>query len=255
MVEDSLGQGDVCKKCSVQLTPNTTIRLWDGNRYCRACVDDACPGLAEYAETHETLKEVMPHSAWRIGANYTFLSVAGMIPFGAVLWSFAVWCGADPIEPGSLFLLLVFPVLGVPIGIMFATLLAVGFALNRPIVSARDGQLLIDVGRAITSVPLSECEWYTGWTCHMNDPRLMGRATVLLCDVAVVIVLPRRGAGWYSYVPLVPTGFTETTRTRWQSFLTLAGVPHRVDVSFWWAGGGFLEPSASDLHLGPDLEQ
>lgn len=241
MVEDSLGQSNVCKKCSVLLTPDTTIRLWDANRYCRACVDDACPGLAEYAETHETLKEVMPHSAWRIGANLWFVCVAGMIPFGVFLWAFGVWCGANAFESGSLFLLLVFPVLGIPLGLMFAAAVAVQFALDRPIISVRDGQLLIDVGRAITCVPLSECEWYTGWTCHANSPRLMANATMLLCDVAVVIVLPRHGTGWYSYVSLVPTGFTETTRARWQSFLTLAGVPRRVDVSFWWAGGGFPE--------------
>ena len=58
----------LCKKCSQPLTPQTSVRLWDGGDYCRRCVEEACPNLVDYALAHDVLEESMPYD--NLGTHY-----------------------------------------------------------------------------------------------------------------------------------------------------------------------------------------
>ena len=227
MVQDSELPGGVCSKCCHDMTPGATVRLWDGKDYCENCVEEACPGLAQYARSHETLEEEMPHSAWRIVINHAIIGTVGMSCLGILLWAIVVGLGADRIDPGSLFLLLLFPMAGLPISILFGIGHAVLFALDRPVMSVASGQLEIAIGHDRETIPLSACQWYVGKTSHMNYSPVMYSKTRLLWDTAVVIIIPRCPELWRSS-RRVAAGFTEDTRLRWESFLTLAAVPQRA---------------------------
>ena len=235
MVQDSEPLGSVCSKCCRELTPDATVRLWDRKDFCETCVEEACPGLAEYARTREALEEEMPHSAWRIGTIVGLVCMGSAIGFGILLWAIGVGLGADPMDPDSLCVLLLFPVIGLPVSIVFGVAHATGFAMFRPVVSVRDNQLRITMRSETKSIPLSECEWYIGKTWHMTHPRVLSSKTGMLRDTAVVIILPQHAGRldprWdvrWDYPRRVATGFTEETRHRWEAFLTLAAVPRRA---------------------------
>jgi len=53
-------QASACAHCDAPLTSETTVHLWDGRDYCRACVEDACEGMADYAADHPRLEETLP---------------------------------------------------------------------------------------------------------------------------------------------------------------------------------------------------
>ncbi len=243
MVQDSETSGGVCRKCCRDMTPGATVRLWDAKDYCETCVEEACPGLAEYARSHPALEEGMPHSAWRIGATIAIVGTVGIVGFVIVLWAGAVALGAPPIDPDGLSMALLFTACSLPIAIVFGIVGATGFASCRPVVSVRDNQLRITMHSETRSTPLSDCEWYIGKTWHMTHPRAATRYSGLLRDTAVVIILPQLAepldAGlvqrWddpqdieWNWPRRVATGFAEETRRRWTAFLTLATVPRRA---------------------------
>jgi hypothetical protein len=61
-----------------QRETGSTVELWDGRRYSRDWLDQNYPGLSDYADTHETLTELLPDSRryalaslWKTGLAVT----------------------------------------------------------------------------------------------------------------------------------------------------------------------------------------
>lgn len=74
-----------CRKCSMPLATEQIVHLWDGHDYCRKCVENACPGMADFALAHPVLESVEPISM-RTGIQNLALLIA------AVTAPFAMFC-------------------------------------------------------------------------------------------------------------------------------------------------------------------
>ena len=79
---------DACPRCHERLAAQAAVRLWDGRDYCRACVDRACEGLADYAAAHPRLEERQPFSL-RSGLRNAASALLGAAAFVGFLGGLA----------------------------------------------------------------------------------------------------------------------------------------------------------------------
>ena len=209
--------------------PDEGYLLWDGERYCRDCLDAESAGLADYSRAHPSLDDVMPYSPWMIGRAVmkvaAFVVLAFLVAANAVAWSDNT---GGSILSQSMIATSITLIAGLPIVALFAWLAASFYQENRPFVSVQGGILRLRVGRAVKNVRLAECSWYVGSVCETN---VMPRKSnwdrfwiTLPRDPAVILMLPRDGE---RVTPRVAVGFGETSQHRWRAFLRLAGVPSR----------------------------
>ena len=55
-----MNTGHECRKCRCPVREYNLVRLWDGQSYCRECIERACPGLSEHSIIHSSLQESKP---------------------------------------------------------------------------------------------------------------------------------------------------------------------------------------------------
>lgn len=237
----------LCKKCGQNGELTATVLLWDGHRYCQACLDAAHPRLAELAQTNESLVEVLPFSLARsIGAGVSMTTIVAAIVAGtllvlmviAVLFTIAarlMFAAGNPLAANN-----PPPANGTPLLVGLAMAVGIMFAYAWPFiavvcfpmilgmhwwrlprsVSIRDGKLKVDPP-GDRFYELADVRW----------AEATSRFDPLLCTVwprrAGIILFPHRGDEENKYrtvkvgyiVGLAPDMFSV-----WKAFLTLAGV-------------------------------
>lgn len=213
---------NLCRKCSQPLTPQTTVRLWDGGNYCRQCVEEACPNLVDYALAHDVLEESMMYN--RSAALRRSLRMYAVIAaiFGAVMA--LPWLAAgDLCMIGGAF----------AFALLLATVAAAiqvpGFLwMNKwalPKVSVRDGNVTVFRPNQRRSVPwtfpLSKCSWYVGKIRHDSFLRLTDAPNA----PAIILVHSLRWRGWELFRYRHACGFSDEMRELWKGFLRLAAIP------------------------------
>jgi hypothetical protein len=94
---------NTCPVCCRPLSV-PTVRLWDGRRYCRACVDATCPGLASFAAENPVLELVLPRiKFWRTYLSLLLFMNAGIAAwFGIPMaWFSVVDLNGERVPPGD----------------------------------------------------------------------------------------------------------------------------------------------------------
>lgn len=189
------------------------VRLWDGKMYPRARVEQEMAGLSDYANEHDTLTETAPS---RLGAS---IARAGLmylcigIVFGALFF----------ISSGNLIISIVMAtflaiVLSATQGILFVWVAQ----LSRPTVLVKNAKVIFRIGRRNVSVPLESFQWYRGRARH----DMVWRGSVN-SNLRTVVLVTRLKFRWFPAISYkLACGFTPEMRSRWEAFLTLAGVPY-----------------------------
>lgn len=200
-----------CQACSNSIGQRA-VRLWDGEHYCQSCVQQAAPGLAEYAAENVTLKETMPHTAWAVARRFLCIVGLPMVAFFGI--PFGLGGGAE----GFLVSLL----LTLPITFVFMAAATYGFTTNRTSVSVNDGLLTVRRGSVWSeSYELASLEWFEGNISQMN---LMKKG-IMPSGPAVLLTLPREETEQEKFVAV---GYDDASRARWKGFLTLARLTRRT---------------------------
>ncbi len=207
-----------CAHCNATLDTADLVRLWDGESYCRDCVEGQLPGLADYAASHQRLEEAAPREVvHQVRQQIVSYFVIGLL-FG-VLMAIGSYSA--------------YGLLGVLVGILFGMGVAACAALIQipgriwlargsvPTVSVENG--LVTVDRRLfpqTSLPLKTYRWSFGKS--RRDSML--RFTFVDNVDVILLEVPAR---FLSFRPVqrVACGWSEDTRKRWAAFLTLAAVP------------------------------
>ncbi len=212
-----------CKRCSKPTPHEDTLLLWDGESYCKACVQAVSPALVEYAGSHDILRETAPldrRSPW-----------LGALRMEIVLYLLAgvLLATASYMQNGPL---------GIVYGLVVATVVCFFQAaiqmpmwvhrgrLNAPTIIVRDGQIECFRGenteRACQRAPLREITWRIGKS--RQDSRL--RNTCVRRQPVVLLTLPSTSAWTPGLLrQRYACGWTPDTMHLWTAFLTLAEVP------------------------------
>jgi hypothetical protein len=208
----------VCPKCLARLQPEQTVVLWDGNAYCRSCLDTTDSGLATYAARHGVLEETMPDCRRQQVRLFGGIFVVLWFLFGSSMFF------SQP-APRNLFDAL---------ESAFAALVLCGIAFvlvtgshvmrakwGRPTIRVHDGKIEIHRGKSdqVVECDLLDCRWHVG-KAKQDDAlpsSISGSAVLIEYPVQATSVRRRK----------VACGWTGDMRTIWISFLTLAGVPRK----------------------------
>lgn len=189
--------------------------MWDGATYCRVCLDEVAPELADLATGTDRFEETIVVDARAAGWR-TFLMAwsAGTMVFGVLFtWGMGL--------QGLLFSQLLIG----PIAVLFGVVAGVAVNSSNPRrVSLHEGVLTIRTGRtASRHVSLADCEWYVGdasaGTLSKQDHVERGER--------VLLVLPPGTDGREQEVR-VALGESDESRRTWTAVLTLAGCPRRT---------------------------
>lgn len=209
---------NVCRRCSARLPSDQAVVLWDGNAYCRSCLDAANPSLATYAAAHGVLEETMPDRRGRQVRLFTRVFVVFWCFFGSLIFfSQPAPRGVSAAVQSALVSLLV-------CGLAFVLVTSSHVQRakwGRPTLRVSNGKVEIRRGRSDQAVKcdLSACRWHVG-KAKQDDvlpSSISGPAVLIEYPVQASFVRRRKAA----------CGWTEEMRTIWTSFLTLAGVPQR----------------------------
>lgn len=224
MAAATAAENVACRKCSRALTPENSVPLWDGHRYCRDCVEATCPGLAGYALQHDKLEETGPFRPWA--------AIWGVVRLFAILWlaliAVLVLAGYRDFDIERIAgMVRALVCLSVPFMLLFSVFQVWASKQLRPTVVAISGTL--KVSRRAWGWPtyaslISECRWYVGKA--KADSGLL--ATTIPNVQAVVIEHPIAGEPllFFNY-QRAACGWTPEMRRIWIGFLTLAGVPRK----------------------------
>ncbi len=189
--------------------------MWDGNDYCKGCVDAVCPGLFEYAVDHDELREEVEFNLRSALLSYLLLwgvmslfLMCLLVPVGVSRSGLAgIWQG--------MLAGLALPVLGlwtIPVNLLLLS------KSSRSVV-AKDGWITFRLpcwGREF-KVPIAGTRWSVG--------RVWDRATDVdyMLRMKVTIWAPARFWGLRLGKHVIICGVTPETRWLWEGFLTLAG--------------------------------
>ena len=217
-----MNAGTLCKKCSCRLTPQTTVRLWDGGDYCRRCVEEACPRLVDYALAHDVLEESMTYDRSAALRRSVRMCVVMAAIFGAVMA--LPWLAA-----GDLCMVVAAFVFALLLAAVAAAIQIPGFLWMAkcavPKVTVQDGNVTTSRPnrRRLSSwtFPLSNCRWYLGKVRH--DSFL--RNTVTPNAPAIILVYPVHWWGFEVFRYKNACGFSDDMRELWGAFLRLAAIP------------------------------
>jgi len=217
-----MNAGNRCNKCSQSLTPQTSVRLWDGRDYCRRCVEEACPKLVDYALAHDVLEETMVYdgkAALRRSLRMYALIAAVFLALTALPWLIA----------GDLCMVVTAFVLVLLIATAAGAIQIPAFLWMAkravPKVTVQDGKVMTSRPnqRRMSSwtFPLSKCRWYLGKVRH--DSFL--RNTVTPNAPAIILVYPVHWWGFEVFRYKTACGFSDEMRELWEGFLRLAAIP------------------------------
>lgn len=211
-----------CKHCSKTVPPESALSLWDGESYCRACVESVLPELADYAGSHGALEETAPfdrRAHWRDAFRMEALCVL----FFGVLFVTAGYSLSGPAGIVSGIGLLIV-ICSAQAAIQLPMFVWMGRWM-RPTVVVKDGRIECYRGGRRTwyyrSLPLEDAKWRIGKS--RQDSGL--RSTFVRRQDVVLVVLPR-AAGRLSFgSDRYACGWSDRMRRIWIAFLTLAEVP------------------------------
>jgi len=216
-----------CPVCDKLIDGGGAVRLWDGRTYCRACVEAECPGLADYAATHDHLAESAPFDLRVCLWLASWVSAAALLVFGllGVIVGGSEWGAKGALVTG---------LLTGGCAAIFGFVWAFGrMMVDRAILLgavAADGRIEAQSGRSVETLlarwrrgrhlkwPLEQCRWYvTRRARHLVWPRP---------ERVIMLVLPLgRVFGVSLFRREVACGLTPETFALWRGFLTLARVP------------------------------
>jgi hypothetical protein len=181
--------------------------LWDARFYCLECVNQHKPDLLRHAASHEKLEETMLNSAWSVSRRFFLCFSVPLAGFGGLIALLVWWGGGKPLP---IFLLLA--MIGVPILLLFSASCGLSFHANRPVITARDGKLILRGGMSVVAAALTECHWFLGKQPQMN----LFKYGFLFRGPCIIVDFHGLRFG---------VGFTEETRKTWKAFFTLSGAP------------------------------
>ena len=225
-----------CSKCSRALSGQVAVSLWDGKRYCRECVEAACPGLADYARNASILGESIAsdltptrgHRFFNFLTCVVLMLVASAAVFGAS-WEEGAGFRREKILAGLAWVGLFFVpvILALWLSMVWSGAGPSGRATRRAALAVRDGRVHVRAksGMAVSasSASLEECSWYVGPST--DDP--CARTLDLPEIEAVLLIVPRLRVTKGVEQRTVACGWTPQIQRIWIGFLTLAGVPRR----------------------------
>ena len=178
-----------CSKCLDFTGEQSLIRLWDGNLYCRRCLNATLPELAEYAAAHDVLEE-------------TFLP--GQASFKHALRSYLIGLSVCLILLGPVSWFFLRPLLGIYAVIVCLLLFGAGFlrsvisnfrrrrALGLPrTISLRDGSLSIETPSESHRIPIAEVSWFSGRASYDYWGEYMPGQAAIVLEVFVHEGFPR----------------------------------------------------------------
>ncbi|MFH1921675.1 MAG: hypothetical protein ABIP48_17560 [Planctomycetota bacterium] len=223
MGDDADKSGVRCAACNRRLTSDRPVQLWDGRVYCRACVERAFPGLAEYAALHDRLEETMPLEFCREHRKGLILFLASIIGFFELFVVAMGLSGEEGALLGALLATLAMVLAYVPIFLLFYYALWRNVRNNLPRVCAQSGRLIVWYGESQRNVALRDCQWWFG---KLNGMHLWRKYLIFSRAPVVLIRLPP-GGFWGRSPITVAVGYTTETRKLWDAFLRLARVPKR----------------------------
>ncbi|HLA86242.1 MAG TPA: hypothetical protein VJL29_15750 [Thermoguttaceae bacterium] len=214
-------QNEPCRVCSRAMAVDYMVRLWDGQWYCRDCVEAACPGLFSYALKHPRFEESAPFvrgDVWRIALRLeAWIALFFVLLFGAIGYEQHGLMGA---------------IVGIVAAVMSATVQA---AVQLPMFVWVTRRMMPTVGvvDGLVSFHRGICKKCGPWTAPLRNFRWrVGRSrqdtglrNTLAPKQPVVLLLFRRGRWAIFGEERIACGWTEKTRRIWTAFLTLAGVP------------------------------
>jgi len=230
-----MASDDACRVCQKALTPHFSVKLWDGKRYCRDCVEAVCSGLADYAASHDSLEET---PRLRVVDCLRFTAFLLVILTGLC----GVLCALLIIAPSELEAIDLLAVSGFLAALCMVTVIMflLLVILFKTTITAKDGFItqattmpLLKKARSFRPTPsadtsdvkvsntwnLQDCRWYVGKGRGLygfvapGEPKVVLRVPVVLFGIRI----------WWR--TSVICGFSAESRRLWKGFLTLAGVP------------------------------
>lgn len=214
-----------CHACDATLEPENTVRLWDGRDYCRSCVEAACPGLSDYAASHETLEET---EEWTPAANIWWnfkISVVVLLLGGIFVTALVV---SEPeigiTISGALIFFSIVWLLGEFLFIVGELWLGKGL---RETIRVHGGQVTITAPhrRKPLEYSLARCRWHVG----KGFSKGLGVAP---SGPRLVLKFPTGFLGLRAFGHYSTFGSTPEMLGIWRGFLALAGIePLRPP---WW---------------------
>ncbi|MDP6438115.1 MAG: hypothetical protein QGH74_00610 [Candidatus Brocadiia bacterium] len=222
-----MAEGAQCSKCEQPLSPETTVRLWDGKDYCDSCVEAACPGMADYAREPPVLSEHLDPGPPPGAAQFVFDSVVVVLCLPLLLVGFGGLAGVawliHPVLVVLVLLLFVLALLGV-VGKMarfeHRKLLRI-----RPTISVQEGVCQAEsAGSSLWQADLPSCGWEEG---RARWDFVIGSLGIVRHVRYPVILLAPCGPEWDAVEAPIACGWTPEMRALWIGFLTLAGVPSK----------------------------
>ncbi|MHC4248086.1 MAG: hypothetical protein ACYS9X_03065 [Planctomycetota bacterium] len=215
----------ICHTCNSGLEPDGTVRLWDGQDYCRSCVEAACPGLSDYAASHEALED---KEEWAPAANiwwcFKLWVVVGLFA-GLAIAAFGVLTSeTGNVEPGLLLLFAAIWLFILALDVVGELWLGRGL---RETICVHSGQVTVTAPhrRKPSEYSLAQCRWLIGrGVSRGTGPPPKGPRLVLQFSDRILGLIPTKRYSTF--------GSTPETLSIWRGFLTLAGV-EPLDPPWW----------------------
>lgn len=202
-----------CRYCGNVIAGDECIILWDGNRYCYACVESQSTKLAEYATTHKCLEEHAPNILGRVVRMYLILEGAIFITFLAF---FTVLFGWPKGFTLTLIILSIQSLIQLPAFIWVVI-------RGTPIVIAKDGW--IECYRYSKErlpqfrVPLHTIEWRVDKAIRDSWWKF-----TLIKDEVLILRVTEQSSKLFPRVEFFAFGWTAESKELWKAFFFLAGI-------------------------------
>jgi hypothetical protein len=201
------------------------VSLWDGESYCKVCLDEHAPELVEVREL-PLLSEELPLPALTIARRmfvFAFLTALGFATFIAILVGVLSGDWQKAMQGFAVIMLCFSPVV----------VLWTGFSANsnrllRLKVSVWNRKLIVRVGTQLIVAPLAECVWWSGKVSQMTVWNL----SFLLKGSAIVVEVPKHLAKEGNRIAV---GLRPPMRATWESFFNLSGIPEQPPKPSLWS--------------------
>ena len=202
----------ICEEC--KQPAKQLLLLWNGYRYCPACLAGSHPDLPDYLRRHPTVVEKLPSQLplywrWHVGLALIVAFVLVTIYAGTASWN----------NPSELL-----------VAVLAITLVAVAASFVRAVatqdfikscdasVSVHSGTLELRRHQTSDIVRLVDCPWRVGWSGELS---MLSHHTFIPPFKLILIDVPLSGQGG-TYT--VGVGFTQESFALWKAFLTLARI-------------------------------
>jgi hypothetical protein len=195
------------------------VFLWNQQWYCRNCLDRVQPGLADYAATHDRLKEEEP--LWRrtyFRQTSLLLGAGSLLLFGRLAFLMA----RDPkfgVRPALEAVFVTLPILAITSWLLCAIIpYMVWRRWCRQTVCVRNGWIEVRSRVRLLRFPLSDCRWRLG---KVRSPRMLSPWV----EPSITLDFPGHFRGVTVGGPIAGCGYSPETAAIWKGLLTVARIP------------------------------